>query len=205
MACEKVPYIFSKLSIRQAPLAHAFHLSLASKNPFIKQRDLEQMREFAENGELFGVRRANSCEPVATCYATLHEEEGEYEMGGLGVADQDRKVGLASVLIRVAIAHIIAYDEFHKSFEIVAYVDASNLHPRKLLKTLEFESIGRISRAGAIKEKFAFLPRRGLPRLSEWFDNFNGFLQDGIPAVIESDLDNLKAVLRLKATAVQGA
>ena len=198
---QQAGFIFSQVSPALAAAAHRFHRDAASTHPFLKPRDIEKMRTFAEAGELFGVRKTENDELVATCYAT-RERHDEFEIGGLVVSDSVRNLGIASILVRFAIAYVISY-EFPRSYAIVANIDQRNQDPRNLLAALQFEKVASIQIADVVKDKFIF-SSAGFRRLSEWFNRFDGFLKDGLtPATIVAELDYIRAVLASEAAALE--
>jgi RimJ/RimL family protein N-acetyltransferase len=190
-------FIFSQIPPKLASTAHGFLQSASSTNPFLKPRDIEEMRKFAEAGELFGVRKARNGELVATCYA-IRQREQEFEVGGLVVSKPIQNLGVATVLVRFVLAYTLSY-EFPRSYTVVAYVDQRNAEPRPLLQGLGFEQVETTGIAPTLKDKFRF-SSAGVRRLSEWFNRFDGFLKDGeTPATIEAELDQIRAVLAAEA------
>jgi len=170
--------------------AHAFHSKLASTNPNLKPRYRDDMRRFADRGELFGVRRGKSGEWVGVGYAVMHDDESEYEIGGLAVSDSVRSCGIGELLAHIVIAYVITYDS-PLPCPIVAYVHTDNTDPRPLLKSLGFESVGQVSvsttEGTSYRHKFQ-LPRSAIRKLADWLDKFHGLLRDK-KSTVETDLD----------------
>lgn len=134
----------SAVPLNQADEAFAFHLTVAQTDEHIWPRTSQDLQHFAEEGLLFGARRADTTtqELVALCYVK-REGESEYEIGGLAVASEFQKIGIGTLLIRFALAHVIVYESPLQNQEsIVAFVHESNNSPRGLLKILGFEQTG---------------------------------------------------------------
>src|ERR1700750_3073455 len=119
--------VFYKLPIHAAGLAIGFHSSIATTNPHLRLRPEAEIRHFAENGELFAARSVGSKTLLALCYVTFDDSPNSYEIGGLAVLPGVQKLGVASVLVRFAIAHLIANERPWKlGRQIIAYVHEDN-------------------------------------------------------------------------------
>jgi len=201
--------VFFKFPIQAASLAFSFHCSIAKSDPHLRLRSVDEIRMFAEEGELFGVRSAAS-NVLALCYAALDESSNEYEVGGLAVLPEVQQLGVASVLARFAIAHIIANDRpWHYGYRIVAYVHEDNQNPRALVDRLGFQHIGRFTLKNAVTstmkqnpkgevmgDKFEF-PRACVKQLLNWFEKeFRNLLRDGVtPAIVELKPGGLQSII----------
>ncbi len=207
------PFVFFQVSSKYAGQAYDFHQSISSTNEHIWPRTEEQISEFAERGELFGVRRLSTGEFAGLCYSTL--EGVEWEIGGLTVTEKNRHLHLGTMLVRFALAHTIATSRpWHYQQQIIAHVHEDNQNPRNLLRRIGFEFLEKVTIPGdqapaSMKrdengnlsgDKFRF-PQAGVAQLSAWFDNeFAGMLADGkTPAEFEippGGLETLKEALR---------
>jgi ribosomal protein S18 acetylase RimI-like enzyme len=182
--------------------AYAFHSKLASTNPNLKPRRQNDMRLFAERGELFGVREGKDGEWIAVGYAVMHEDESEYEIGGLAVSDPFRSCGVGETLAHIVIAHVISHENPF-SYSIVAYVHTDNKDPIPLLKSLGFEKVDRVpvstTEGTEYRHKFR-LSRSAIRQLADWLDTFNGLLGNKKYRVeTDLDLDSMRNVLRAEA------
>jgi len=209
MASEPHPaLVFFKFPIQAASLAFSFHCSIAKSDPHLRLRSEDDIRTFAEEGELFGVRSVAS-NILALCYAALDESSNEYEVGGLAVLPEVRQLGVASVLARFAIAHIIANERpWRSGYRIVAYVHEDNQNPRNLVDRLGFQHSGRSALKGGtstmkqnpqgevVGDKFEF-PRAAVKQLCNWFKReFRSLLRDGVtPAIIELKPGGLQSLI----------
>jgi len=203
---EQAAFFLLQVPPKLADAAHAFHSKLASENPNLKPRKLDEVRQFADAGDLFGVRLGRDGEWVGVCYAVYHEQELEYEIGGMALCEPVQEKGVAAVLTRTVIAQVIA-TEYPMSYTIVAYVNPDNGDPRPLLKKLGFENIGSVTvttDSGVMsKDKFT-LPASAVRPLSNWFNAFNGVLRDQKTRIeTDLDLDVLREVLRAEADKVE--
>lgn len=143
MANAPSSFLFAEVPSTDAAAAFAFHHSIAKSNEYIYPRSEQELLQFAEERELFGVRRVDTAEFVGLCYAHLDEQSSEWEIGGLTINADVQRIGLGAVLARFALAHTIATDRpwnYHQ--EIVANVHIENDKPRKLLERLGFEHVG---------------------------------------------------------------
>jgi RimJ/RimL family protein N-acetyltransferase len=202
-------FIFFQIPSHLAAQAYAFHKSQSS-NEHIWPRTEDQIRQYAEDGELFGVRRASNGEFVGLCYSTLDGEHGdEWEIGGLTVPEAMRDLHLATFLVRFATAYTIAMQRpWHYKQEIIAYVHKENDKPRNLLGRIGFEFKEPVLVDGGIAppsmkrnadgkipgDKFCF-PKTSVKALLNWFENeFKGKLGDG---KTEASFDTFGGLRRL--------
>src|ERR1700685_2716147 len=89
--------------------AYTFHREIASSNSSIWPREEFEIRGFADNGELFGVHAERNGRFVGICYAHHYEVSAgkrEVEIGGLAVLGDVGRMGVGTLLIQFAIAHI---------------------------------------------------------------------------------------------------
>src|SRR5262249_34661727 len=122
--------------------AYAFHTSVANDNPHIWPRTLDQIRQFAEDGELFGVWNKDKAQLVALVYSTLDSKTNppQWEIGGLTVSPSVQRKGLGTTLVRFALAHtFVNQTPWSNGQEVVAHVHEANNDPRGLLGRLGFE------------------------------------------------------------------
>lgn len=191
-------YIFSQIPDSSAAEAFSFHQLVASSDPHIMPRSESQIKVFAERGELFGVRKATSGTFVAICYATLEERSHEWEIGGLTVLDELRKLGIGTVLVRFTLCSVIANERpWDFGDKIIAHVHEENPKPRGLLQAIGFEllagkegivilpgesappSMKRNAEGNVVGHTFQF-PRAAVRQLYNWLNGeWRGVLRDG--------------------------
>jgi GNAT superfamily N-acetyltransferase len=208
MASEPHPaLVFFKFPIQAASVAFSFHCSVAESDPYLRLRSEDEIRTFAAEGELFGVHSASKI--LAQCYVTLDESANEYEVGGLAVLPEVQQLGVAGILARLAIAHVIANERpRHFGRRIVGYVHQDNQRPRKLMDRLGFQHIGRQTlklatatmkqnpQGEVVGDKFVF-PGTAVKQLCNWFKSeFRNLLTDGLtPVIIELKPGGLQSLI----------
>jgi hypothetical protein len=119
---------------------------------------------------------------VGLCYVHLDESKSEWELGGIIIGDSVRKLGLGSVLARLALCHVIATQRPWKyGQKIIAHVHEANPKPRNMLAAVGFKpdgqevyedseappSLARNSDGKVVGDKFHF-PPESLIGLVEW-------------------------------------
>ena len=198
-------YIFQQIPDTAASEAFSFHQQVASNDQHILPRSEEEIKSFAEKGELFGVRKASSDQLVALCYATLDEEHHEWEVGGLHVLDSLQRLGIGEILVRFVLCLVVAHERpWDSGDKVIAIVHEENQKPRKLLRSIGFQqmpppegrvtlpkeraapSMKRNAEGEIVGHKFNF-PREAIKSLCAWLtQNFLGVtLRDGTHAVLQ--------------------
>src|ERR1700688_2940066 len=97
-------YIFDLVHTVEALSAFAFHKRIASSNSHIWPRTSDDIEKMAHDGSPYGGYTGASKEYVALCYALPDESEKEWELGGLIVDPPLKRIGIAAVLARYALA-----------------------------------------------------------------------------------------------------
>jgi hypothetical protein len=143
---EAQPYVISAVPGSQAEDAFGFHEAFAAENPNIFPRSSEELRTYAENGELFAIRSPAGA-IVGLCYLRPCDEGMEF--GGLSIAKEISSMGLASVLARFSLAHWLSWEPGvlsrsgtqlrSNSLPIIGHVLLTNQDPRDLLEAVGFE------------------------------------------------------------------
>jgi len=212
-------YIFSQIPDTIAAEAFAFFQSVASVDPHMMPRSEGEIQEFANRGELFGVRNAESGALVAMAYATLEEGKREWEFGGLIVADNVQKLGIGTTLAGFTLCSLIANERpWYRGDTIITHVHEANPDPRNLLNGWGFQpiegpdgktilkgemappSMKRNAEGNVVGDKFR-LPRAAVRKLANWINKeFQGVLRDGktraIFEVRPSGPDSIKEALK---------
>jgi hypothetical protein len=210
MATLPKSFVFAQVPSTAEHKAFEFHRTFASKDPHIHPRTESEMKEFAQSGQLFGVRRGDTNGFVGLCYVVHDSAESTWQMGGLTVTMP--RMGIGKLLVCFALAHTIVYGELLQEGrwvrKITAYVHKENKAPRRLLRNLRFQHSGEIvfslegapswmkqnaqrmrqSAKGSIAfEEFMFTSD-GLRELATWFyERFDGTLHSS-SAEAEIDL-----------------
>jgi ribosomal protein S18 acetylase RimI-like enzyme len=184
-------FLVSVVPSTAAGEAFAFHKKVAENDGHIWPRTEQEFQHYSESGQLFGVRRADSGEFVALCYAVL--EGKEWELGGLIVDPSLQKLGIGTLLARFALAHTMVYQlPRQNGQQVIAHVHLANDEPRKLLTHLGFRYLATVNAGTAapasmkrnadgevVGDQYVFTPE-GLKRLAKWFhEEFDGTLSKG--------------------------
>ena len=210
----------AKVDSVAAPQAYQFHAAVSASDPHIWPRTDAQIQEYVQDRCLFGAWRESTGELVGIVCAILDESAtpAQYEVGGLTVARTYRGRGIASVLVRFAVAHTMAFERPWKAtrkpkFAVVAHVHKENPDPRGVLDRIGFvhskamfipgdvapPSMKRDSAGNVSGDELKFTAH-ALENLSRWFNQeFTGHLRGGDEVVFdvgEATLADLQAVLR---------
>jgi hypothetical protein len=212
-------YIFYQIPDTTAADAFAFFQSVAAADPHMMPRSEGEIQEFANRGELFGVRNAESGALVAMAYATLEEKNREWEFGGLIVGNDIQKLGIATTLVGFTLCSLIANERpWHYGDAIITHIHEDNPRPRNLLSGWGFQpiegpegkttlkgemappSMKRNAEGDVVGDKFR-LPRAAVRKLATWINTeFEGVLRDGktraIFEVRPSGPDSVKEALK---------
>ncbi len=189
---DDAPFLFGFFQVdsQGAPAAYAFHKSFAD-NRHIWLRTEEQIKSYAEQGELLAVAEMRSRKFVGLCYSIL--EGDSWEIGGLTVIDTHRKLHLGSCLVNFALAYTLVYSSpWDNGQSIIAHVHEGNEKPRNVLLRAGFKflrkieapdnapaSMERNAHGKVVGDEFVF-PPASTKTLSRWFrSEFNGILADG--------------------------
>lgn len=177
----------SKVPMAASTEAFGFLSRVASKNPHIWPRSMEEIRAYCDDGCLFGAWLDS--EMVALCYAA--EDGSEFEIGGLAVDAAIRDIGLGTFLVRMALVQTIAYERPWKNgYTIIAHVHRDNQDPRNLLARLGFVFVRTVhvpaanaptsmarNADGTITGDLFHFSVEGLRELERWLTKeFNGTL-----------------------------
>lgn len=166
--------------------AYRFHAAVVASDDHIWPRTKDQIRQYAEDGSLFSIRRDSTGEYVGLVYAILDEEHSppQWEVGGLTVAPPYKGRGLGSLLVRFAVAYTFAMEQpWVNGQHVVAHVHEDNMEPRNVLHRIGFDLLGMVEIPGHIAPasmkrnattgnvsglELRFMPE-GLRSLVEWF------------------------------------
>lgn len=189
-------FVFFQISSKEAADAYAFHQS-SSSDEYIWPRTQQDIQQFCDDGELFGVKNVRTGKYVGLCYIHLDEGKQEWELGGLVVSDAARGLRIGSVLASIALAHTIAnHRPWAYGQEVIAHVHEYNQKPRNVLQNIGFEHIGKTppvpnappsmkrNPSGEVVGDIFRFPKQKMKQLSEWLNAYDGRLANGAATAI---------------------
>jgi GNAT superfamily N-acetyltransferase len=147
-------------------------------------RSSSEIRQFAEDGELFGVRDLNTGALAGLIYSTLdcRKTRAQWEIGGLTVAAAYKGVGIGSALVSFALAHTLTLQlPWENGQRITAHIHESNASPRNIFDRLAFRFVQRVVLTGS--EAPASMKRNADGNVEG--DELQ-FERDGLPALLEN-------------------
>jgi hypothetical protein len=170
--------------------AHQFHMANA-QNELVLLRSRESFQALAQDGSLYGAWDEEG--PLVAIVYTERNSDWSWEVGGLTVARSLRGLGIATTLVRFAIASSIISANTSFAEPILAHVHQQNPLPKPLLPGMGFVMDGTYSlpleRASPnlppaangqiIADQYRFT-QAGLGQLCAWFRAFNGTLEGGV-------------------------
>jgi len=206
-------YTIGPIPSTDAALAFACHRRLAATDPHLFPRTAADIRLFAENSELFGVREATSRQLVGLNYVVLDQahKPPAWEIGGLTVDPACRGSGLGLALVGFSLAHTLTFQmPWANGQIIVAHIHAENNNPRGIFQRLMFRysaqveipghrapaSMKRNAKGTVVGDELRFDPE-GVPSLLDalsWGES--GQLHNGDEIVVERGAADIKQILR---------
>ena len=183
--------------------AYQWHRGFAAQNPHILPRPWEDYKAYAEEEQVW-CARTGSGDFLGLAYCAF--DRGTWELGGLMVAASERKSGLGSTLVRLALGHLLFQeDPLNFDHEIIAHVHAENVDVIPLAeKVLGFRNVGTVehewydtSGRNAPRRvsgyKFQFNSPSSLIMLAEWCETWDNKLFDGrATEIVFAQNQNLK-------------
>jgi hypothetical protein len=177
--------------------AFQWHSGYAAANNNIFPRSWDTYEALAAQGRIW-CARSHSGNYVALSYFSLDQQT--WEIGGLMVDIQERNKGVAAILVRLTLGHLLfVEDPLSQSQAIIAHVHEHNPEPRRLLDKLKFHFARRIavpatqfpglkanSSGQVVGDQFQLTVPDALDALADWCDaqNASGVLPDGRQAQI---------------------
>jgi GNAT superfamily N-acetyltransferase len=197
LLCEQIP---SPSEGQAWKRAYDFHQEQANQSGYVRHRSDAEIKELAQQGQLFGARWAGSDSFIGLCYVQL--TPNEWEVGGLTVEEHARRLGVGTFLLRICIAHTIVWSPQLNDRAIIAHVHIANREPRGIRGILD--SLGFVEHAetvtfpaervpegmetdpegNIVTNKFTF-SINGLRKLTTWFQNFEETLGSGVKVHID--------------------
>ena len=183
-------YTFGHVRSAQAGNAFAFHQRIACSNHHIWPRTPDEIRKYAENGQLFGAAVTATSQFVALCYMAFDDHAKELELGGLVTDPELKGLGLGTFLARFALAYTLGFQRpWNYGQAVIAHVHEENDEPRRILERLGFEfsstvvvpdnkaprSMRKNEEGKVIGHKF-MLQRSATDALIDWLETFGGKL-----------------------------
>ncbi|HUN25388.1 MAG TPA: hypothetical protein VMU67_03700 [Steroidobacteraceae bacterium] len=175
--------------------AYQWHRGFAAANNHLFPRTWEVYERLAADGQVWCARDGR--EFAALAYFLL--DQGAWEVGGLMVSTQARSKGIASVLARLTLGHLLfTEDPLSRGERVVMHVHRENPDPRALIErklrfklAREIEADGsefpglRQNAHGKVQgDEFEIGIPESLLALAEWCDSWSGSLTDGSAAVV---------------------
>jgi Acetyltransferase (GNAT) family len=175
---------------------YQWHRGFAAANEHLFPRPWERYSALAEDGRIWCAVDHRG-DYVGLAYFCL--ENNEWEIGGLMVASAERNKGIASVLARATLGHLLfEEDPLSRRESVISHVHAENDDPRALIENvLGFRYRRSICVPGSALpglktnadgnvegDEFEIAIGISLPALSNWCDVWIGALKDGRHAQI---------------------
>jgi hypothetical protein len=174
-------YVLRQVLSERAERVHEFHKENVGK--YLLERDLPTFRAIIDDNALYEVADSKG-DPLGISYVK-GAEDGDFEFGGVFVAEGHRSIGLADALGFAGISSQLVYAP---PDNLIAHVHVANDAPRKLLKRLGFAETGKrdtlpdhIASENMLKDSagkvvgdvFAF-DFSHCVAYADWLDTFNG-------------------------------
>lgn len=192
--------LLSAIDFDECKAAYGWHRGFAGANDALFPRSRDRFEELVMEGSVWAARE-HSGDYLALAYASYNEIEKECEIGGLMVAVQARGKGLGTLVMRLALAHIVLEENLlsDPNVRVVAHVLKANPMPRNIIESqLQFVHARQVEipqealpglRAdpdGIIRgDEFELSNPKTLLALAEWAKSWTGKLADGHVADIE--------------------
>lgn len=192
--------LLSAIDFDECKAAYGWHRGFAGANDALFPRSRDRFEELVMEGSVWAAREPSG-DYLALAYASYNEIEKECEIGGLMVAVQARGKGLGTLVMRLALAHIVLEENLlsDPNVRVVAHVLKANPMPRNIIESqLQFVHAKQVEipqealpglRAdpdGIIRgDEFELSKPRTLLALAEWAKSWTGKLADGHVADIE--------------------
>lgn len=176
--------------------SHQWHCDFTSTNNHIFPRTLEKYKELAENGQMLSAKDARS-NLVGLVYFNF--EDNVWEIGGLMVSSLHQNLGIGSILMRLALGHLLfEEDPLNRNENIITHAHADNQDPRNIIKhSIVFKHRRRIEVDGVkfpgLKvdgkgkvhgDEFELTIPDSLIKLADWCEKWNGKMKEGQQAEI---------------------
>jgi hypothetical protein len=180
----------------EGPRVYQWHRGFVAANENLFPRTWDVYRQLAEDGQIW-CACDESDNYVALSY--FCQDGKEWEIGGLMVSTAQRGKGLAAIITRLTLGHLLfEEDPLDRSEPIIAHVHAENNDPRALMEhVLKFKFRKRVVIPGStlpglrvnaegnvVGDEFIIAIPTSLLAVAEWCEQWNGSLKDGTPAQI---------------------
>jgi hypothetical protein len=171
--------------------AYQWHRAGAAQNEHILGRSWDDYREMAYEGQIW-----SACNSAGEYIGLAHccREPKVWEIGGLMVADAERKSGVGSTLFKLTLGHVLFMeDPLGLGHTVVARVHRQNRQVGTLLERLLcFRHARAIQRllnenpANVLVEgdEYCLVRPDSLLKLAQWCEGWSGRLSDQRPASI---------------------
>lgn len=194
------------LTIRHAKAADAPHvLEFQDRHlneGYLLRRDQAFIAGLVTNRQMFVISDDATGAIVGICYVTYDVDASRWEVGGIYVEDAFRKLGVAKILGRVAVATLFNVRPPNGiRHKLIAHVHRDNEKPINLLRESFFEIDGEELRDppeeltpdddGIVRARVFTFCQGTLVGLADWFDGFPGSVGSGdqwVTVTLQADL-----------------
>jgi hypothetical protein len=183
---------FVTVEAQESHEAYQWHRGFAGSNNSLFPRSRPAFEDIVVKGYAWSARN-DAGDYLALTYAHFDSGDRTWELGGLMVAVSQRNKGLGSILMRLALGHVLFEEHpLENKYNIVAHVLKSNPDPRDIIQhSLKFRLERELeipadalpglkaNAAGIIEgDEFHFTPD-SLTALIDWVDKWTGKLKGG--------------------------
>lgn len=189
---------FGIVGRQDAREAYQWHRGFAANYEFIFPRPWEKYESLVVDRQIWCARNENG-DFLASAYFAF--DEGKWEIGGVMVAKPERGKGVAGVLARLTLAHVLVMETpLKRGHPIIAHIHADNQEPRVLFtQALKFQmpakpqefpgehlpGLKQNDRGKVEGFELTFTIPDTLNALVEWFNRWKLKLKDGREACVE--------------------
>jgi len=141
---DQLQYLYiANVSSKDTEAAYRFHDKISqAQDSHLWARTEVEIHNLIADGCLFGVWSGEERQLVALCYAALADNELSWEIGGLTVDDNVKRLGLGTILLRFTLAHTIVYQQpWNNGQKLISHVHEANHDPRGIVNKLGFQHV----------------------------------------------------------------
>lgn len=184
-------------SVLSVNKAFNWHKNFANSNHYIFPRRIEEYRKLAENAQLLCCK---DCAGNLIGLVYFNQDNDEWEIGGLMVEEEYQGFGIGSILMRLALGHLLFEESpLEREENIIIHVHQENQAPRNIIShSLAFHHKRKILVPGdqlpGLKvdengnvngDEFHITIPDSIHKLAKWCSEWNGTIKQKIPAEIK--------------------
>src|SRR5207248_2508729 len=114
---------------------YQWHQGFAASNDCMFPRSWSTYQKLATDGSLWCARNMRTGDYLALAYFCL--DNHSWEIGGLMIANQERRKGVGSIIARLTLGHVLfEEDPLSLGQRVIAHVHAENQLPRPLIQNI---------------------------------------------------------------------